>query len=201
MVIVTRPLAEEFIFALEQWVGPQDNVAGEGPGLHRSGRRHGQAAPWRSWDRVGEVDRFKGVCWFDRHVSAGTAVPIFAISIRWSAKVEVIAGINLPMLIKLASVRGTESCPTRYAAARDAGQKYINVAVRPAGGEAVMTDAEANGRAGRRPPAGSRSPTAGGCTPGRRRSSSRPPGASRATVRLRERRRGRRRQHHGADDA
>ena len=51
-----------------------------------------------------------------------------AISIMDKAKVEVIAGVNLPMLIKLASVRKTEPLDKSVIAARDAGQKYINVA-------------------------------------------------------------------------
>ena len=41
---------------------------------------------------------------------------------------EVIAGLNLPMLIKLASVRGREPLQTCVAAAQDAGRKYISVA-------------------------------------------------------------------------
>ncbi|HYD32341.1 MAG TPA: PTS fructose transporter subunit IIA, partial [Azospirillaceae bacterium] len=36
--------------------------------------------------------------------------------------------VNLPMLIKLASVRATETLQLAVAAAREAGQKYINVA-------------------------------------------------------------------------
>jgi PTS system mannose-specific IIA component len=51
-----------------------------------------------------------------------------AISIMDTAPVEVIAGVNLPMLIKLASVRGTENLQTAVAQAQDAGRKYINVA-------------------------------------------------------------------------
>ena len=45
-----------------------------------------------------------------------------------NAPVEVIAGVNLPMLIKLASVRGTESLQSAVVHAQDAGRKYINVA-------------------------------------------------------------------------
>jgi len=51
-----------------------------------------------------------------------------AISIMDTAPVEVIAGVNLPMLIKLASVRATEPLQTAVAQAQDAGRKYINVA-------------------------------------------------------------------------
>jgi PTS system mannose-specific IIA component len=45
-----------------------------------------------------------------------------------AGKVEVIAGVNLPMLIKLASVRGEKPLAAAVADAQDAGRKYINVA-------------------------------------------------------------------------
>ena len=52
-----------------------------------------------------------------------------AISVLDRAKVEVIAGVNLPMLIKLASVRcATTKLAAAVTAAQDAGRKYINVA-------------------------------------------------------------------------
>jgi PTS system mannose-specific IIA component len=51
-----------------------------------------------------------------------------AISAMQSAKVEVIAGVNLPMLVKLASVRKTEPLSQAAASAQDAGRKYINIA-------------------------------------------------------------------------
>ena len=52
------------------------------------------------------------------------------------ANVEVIAGVNLPMLIKLASVRTTESLAEAVASAQAAGRKYINVASRLLSAEA-----------------------------------------------------------------
>jgi PTS system mannose-specific IIA component len=51
-----------------------------------------------------------------------------AISIMEQAKIDIIAGVNLPMLIKLASVRSTETISDAVAQAREAGQKYIMVA-------------------------------------------------------------------------
>lgn len=51
-----------------------------------------------------------------------------AISALGQAKVEVIAGVNLPMLIKLASVRTTHPLPAAITEAQEAGRKYINVA-------------------------------------------------------------------------
>jgi PTS system mannose-specific IIA component len=51
-----------------------------------------------------------------------------AISVIDKANVEVIAGINLPMLIKLVSVRKTESLMEAAGSAQEAGRKYINIA-------------------------------------------------------------------------
>ena len=51
-----------------------------------------------------------------------------AISIMENANVEVIAGVNLPLLIKLASVRSSETMANAVLQAQEAGRKYINVA-------------------------------------------------------------------------
>ena len=51
-----------------------------------------------------------------------------AISVMDGAKVDVVAGINLPMLIKLASTRQTEGLTAAVVSAQEAGRKYINVA-------------------------------------------------------------------------
>ncbi|PCH45607.1 MAG: hypothetical protein COC23_06335 [Hyphomicrobiales bacterium] len=58
-----------------------------------------------------------------------------AISIMDKAKIEVIAGINLPMLIKLASVRDTASLTDAVEQAQTAGRKYISVASKVLAGE------------------------------------------------------------------
>ncbi len=47
-----------------------------------------------------------------------------------SRTIEVIAGVNLPMLIKLAGIRGANDIDNALAQAQDAGRKYINVASR-----------------------------------------------------------------------
>jgi PTS system mannose-specific IIA component len=52
-----------------------------------------------------------------------------------NANVEVIAGVNLPMLIKLATVRGEASLPEAIVQAQEAGRKYINVASRVLSGD------------------------------------------------------------------
>lgn len=123
MVIVTHGrLAEEFIAALEHVVGEQENIAAVciGPDDDMEQRRQ------EILDRVGEVDQGQGVVLLT-DMFGGTPSNL-AISIMDKAKVEVIAGINLPMLIKLSSVRGSESLADAVRCARDAGQKYINVA-------------------------------------------------------------------------
>jgi PTS system mannose-specific IIA component len=51
-----------------------------------------------------------------------------AISVMEAGKVEVVAGVNLPMLIKIASVRADEPLTQVIHEAQDAGRKYINVA-------------------------------------------------------------------------
>ena len=51
-----------------------------------------------------------------------------AISLMKSDKIEVIAGVNLPMLIRLEGARKTMDVRSAVAAAREAGRKYISVA-------------------------------------------------------------------------
>jgi PTS system mannose-specific IIA component len=77
-------------------------------------------------DRVSEVDEGGGVILLT-DMFGGTPSNL-AISIMDKAKVEVLAGVNLPMLVKLASVRETENLADAVASAQDAGRKYINIA-------------------------------------------------------------------------
>ncbi len=58
-----------------------------------------------------------------------------AISVMKPARVEVVAGINLPMLIKLGSVREDKTLDEAVTSAQDAGRKYINVASRVLAGK------------------------------------------------------------------
>jgi PTS system mannose-specific IIA component len=58
-----------------------------------------------------------------------------AISVMDDANVEVIAGINLPILVKLASLRGEVSLAEAVTSAREAGRKYIKVASQELSGE------------------------------------------------------------------
>ena len=123
MVLVTHGrLATEFVAALEHVVGEQEQVASVciGPDDDMEQRR------LDILNSVAEVDDGSGVVLLT-DMFGGTPSNL-AISIMDKAKVEVIAGVNLPMLIKLASVRQTEKLAIAVLAARDAGQKYINVA-------------------------------------------------------------------------
>jgi len=123
MVLVTHGrLAAEFIAALEHVVGAQNAIAAVciGPDDDMEKRRQDIL---RS---VGEVDEGQGVVLLT-DMFGGTPSNL-AISIMDKGKIEVIAGINLPMLIKLASLRQTETLANAVRGAQEAGRKYINVA-------------------------------------------------------------------------
>ena len=51
-----------------------------------------------------------------------------AISLLELGRVEVVAGLNLPMLVKLARIRKDYNLEKAAVAAQDAGRKYINIA-------------------------------------------------------------------------
>jgi PTS system mannose-specific IIA component len=130
MVLVTHGrLAAEFIAALEHVVGPQRNVAAVciGPEDDMELRRK------EILDSVARVDEGDGVVVLT-DMFGGTPSNL-AISIIDKAKIEVIAGMNLPMLIKLASVRNTEKLGDAVTAAREAGRIYFNVASQLLAGE------------------------------------------------------------------
>ena len=129
LVIVTHGrLANEFLGALEHVVGPQQNVAAIsiGPDDDMEVRRQDIL------DAVATVDTGEGVIVLT-DMFGGTPSNL-AISImdgtggKNSGPVEVIAGVNLPMLIKLASARSEGDIDQAVQAAQDAGRKYINVA-------------------------------------------------------------------------
>lgn len=123
MVLVTHGrLAIELIGALEHVVGPQEKVAAVciGPDDDMEERRR------QIVDSVAKVDSGAGVVVLT-DMFGGTPSNL-AISIMDKAKIEVIAGVNLPMLIKLASARKTEPLAVAVMSAQEAGRKYINIA-------------------------------------------------------------------------
>jgi PTS system mannose-specific IIA component len=123
MVLVTHGrLAEEFVRALEHVVGKQDNIAAIciAPDDDMEKRRA------EIMEAIGQTDTGGGVVLLT-DMFGGTPSNL-AISVMERAKVEVIAGINLPMLVKLASVRDKLALPEAVAKAQEAGKKYINIA-------------------------------------------------------------------------
>jgi len=123
LVIVTHGrLAEEFVLAMEHVVGPQRGVRaisiGAEDDMERRRRDIVQAAR--------DVDDGGGVILLT-DMFGGTPSNL-AISVMDETHAEVIAGLNLPMLIKLASVRHREPLQQCVAHAQDAGRKYISVA-------------------------------------------------------------------------
>jgi mannose PTS system EIIA component len=123
IVIVTHGrLAAEFIAALEHVVGPQRDIAAIciGPDDDMEQRRQDIL------QSVQAVDTGDGVVLLT-DMFGGTPSNL-AISVMDRPKIEVIAGINLPMLIKLASLRSTETLADAVRGAQEAGRKYINVA-------------------------------------------------------------------------
>ena len=130
LVLVTHGhLAQELVRALEHVVGAQKQVTAIsiGPEDDMEERRR------EILNAVSDVDKGDGVVLLT-DMFGGTPSNL-AISIMDKAKVEVIAGVNLPMLIKLASVRRGTPLAEAVAEAQDAGRRYINVASRVLAGE------------------------------------------------------------------
>ena len=123
IVLVTHGrLAVEFIAALEHVVGPQLQIAAICIGADDDMEQRRQEI----LGSISTVDSGEGVVLLT-DMFGGTPSNL-AISVMDRAKIEVIAGINLPMLIKLASLRQTEGLDRAVLGAQEAGRKYINVA-------------------------------------------------------------------------
>ncbi len=130
MVLVTHGrLAAEFVAAMEHVVGPQDavRIVCIGPDDDMEKRRA------EILDAVQEVESGAGVIVLT-DMFGGTPSNL-ALSIMDQGKIEVVAGTNLPMLIKLASLRRSANLDEAIEAAQDAGRKYINVASKVLAGE------------------------------------------------------------------
>jgi PTS system mannose-specific IIA component len=123
LVLVTHGrLAAEFITAMEHVVGPQERIEAIciDADDDMEGRRNDIS------EAIGRVDDGSGVIILT-DLFGGTPSNL-AISLMKSQAVEVIAGVNLPMLIRLEGARRTMDLKAAVAAARDAGRKYISVA-------------------------------------------------------------------------
>ena len=129
MVLVTHgALAVEFKSALEHVVGPQEQLetVAIGPDDDMEERRDDILKC------VDAADQGQGVVILT-DMFGGTPSNL-AISVMQNREVEVIAGVNLPMLVKLARVRGDLDIKAAVKEAADAGRKYINVASETLGG-------------------------------------------------------------------
>ena len=123
LVVVTHGrLAEEFLSAAEHVVGPQEQIRAVsiGPDDDMEKRREDILAAAEG------VDSGDGVIILT-DMFGGTPSNL-AIAVMEKANAEVVAGVNLPMLIKLATVRADGDLAEAVKAAHEAGRKYINVA-------------------------------------------------------------------------
>jgi len=130
LVLVTHgKLAEEFRHAVEHVVGPQKFIEtiSIGPEDDMDQRRQDIV------DAVARADDGHGVIILT-DMFGGTPSNL-SISVMESGKTEVIAGMNLPMLIKLAGVRSDNNMERSLVEASEAGRKYINVASRVLSGK------------------------------------------------------------------
>ncbi len=123
LVLVTHGrLAEEFIAVMEHVVGPQEQVAAVcmAPDDELEDKRR------EIIQKIKEVDKGDGVLLLT-DMFGGTPSNL-AISVTHDQKIEALAGVNLPMLIKLASARQTETLQQLAASGQEAGRKYIHAA-------------------------------------------------------------------------
>ena len=123
LVLVTHGrLAAEFVAAVEHVVGPQrgQEAICIGPDDDMEARRADIAAA------IARADDGSGVIILT-DLFGGTPSNL-AISLLAQGRVEVIAGVNLPMLVRLVSVRERMAVAAAVDAAQEAGRKYISVA-------------------------------------------------------------------------
>jgi PTS system mannose-specific IIA component len=123
LILVTHGrLAEQFVEAMEHVVGPQEAIVAIciGPNDDMEQRRAEIA------QAIAKVDSGSGVIILT-DLFGGTPSNL-AISLLDAGHVEVIAGINLPMLIRLASARKTMDVSAAVRAAQSAGRNYITIA-------------------------------------------------------------------------
>ncbi len=125
LVLVTHGrLAEEFRHALEHVVGKQEQIEAVCIGADdRMEARRVDIA-----DAIARADTGDGVIILT-DMFGGTPSNL-AISLLELGRIEVVAGLNLPMLVKLARIRKDTGLEKAATAAQDAGRKYINIASR-----------------------------------------------------------------------
>jgi PTS system mannose-specific IIA component len=125
LVLVTHGhLADELISAMEHVVGPQDKVEAVCIGADDDIEQR----------RSDIISAVKAVSTKDGVVLVtdmfGGTPSNLAISIMGKSKLEVISGVNLPMLVKFASCRDKENLEECVIKIQESGKKYINIASR-----------------------------------------------------------------------
>ncbi|MEH6756850.1 MAG: PTS sugar transporter subunit IIA [Parasphingorhabdus sp.] len=131
LVLVTHGrLAVEFITAMEHVVGPQKAILPICIGPHDDMEVRRQEIS----DSIDKVQTGNGVIVLT-DLFGGTPSNL-AISLMDKGRIEVIAGVNLPMLIRLDGARKCMNVTDAVAAAKEAGQKYISVASEILGSDA-----------------------------------------------------------------
>ena len=129
IILVTHGnLAKEFVAAMQHVVGPQEQIDTVciGPEDNMEARRE------EILQKVENVNTGDGTIVLT-DLFGGTPSNL-AISIMDKAKVEVLAGVNLPMLIKIATLRKDKNLKETAIGAQEAGKKYINIASQLLGG-------------------------------------------------------------------
>lgn len=132
LILVTHgALADEFIHAMEHVVGRQPDIVAVciGPNDDMERRRKEIA------EAIRRVDSGEGVIVLT-DLFGGTPSNL-AISLMEAGRVEVIAGINLPMLIRLAGARKSVDVTAAVHAAQMAGRNYITIASELLGADAA----------------------------------------------------------------
>ncbi len=125
LVLVTHGgLAAELIAAMEHIVGPQEKIAAISIGSDDDM----EARRRDILEAVAAVDAGSGVILLT-DMFGGTPSNL-AISAMDKGRIEVIAGVNLPMLIKLADLRRQANLAEAARGAQEAGRKYIHIASR-----------------------------------------------------------------------
>ena len=131
LVLVTHGnIGGELLAALNQIVGPQAQAEAIGIGPEEDMDRCRD----RILAAVKDVNSGAGVVLLT-DMFGGTPSNL-AISMMPKANAMVLAGVNLPMLIKLASVRGTHALLDAVKEAETAGRKYIQLVSETLAGEA-----------------------------------------------------------------
>lgn len=124
LVLSHGRLAQEFVLTLEHILGPQAAIKAIGiePNDDIEEKRY------QLIREIKEVDQGKGVVVFT-DMFGGTPSNL-ALSLMQDKNIEIVAGVNLPMLVKFASVRATKSFQEAITMAEESGKNYINVGSR-----------------------------------------------------------------------